>query len=174
MAFDCSQAFRYAMDFSLAVTNIVAVTPYQVYLINIVNDQIDITDTSANRVVTQTRILMADGYRSYAPFDGYLNPIVQQEDGSQLVLSNGQLTSNKIMVGPIVFPYTLNNFSGGTDIQLFQPSIGNNNNTQIYIQIRGDALSPKGNFFDIKEAVISDMGGLSYRLICEATSSVEL
>ena len=169
--FDPSQAFRYAMDFSLAVTNIVSVTPYSVYLINIVNDQVGLNDVDTNRVVTETRILLADGYRSYAPGDGYLNPIVTQNFGEELILSNAQITANLILVGPIVYPYFWNNFHGGTDSQIFQPPSNGKVNTQIYIQIRGDSLSTDGNYFDIKEIKTKDMGGLSYYLLCEGNST---
>jgi hypothetical protein len=169
MTFDASQAFRYAMDFTLAQTSVLGVTPYQVYLIQIDNDLVNFDDTTTNKQVTTTRILIADGYRNYAALDGYLNPIVTQENGENLVLSNGQIVANTIVVGPIVFPYTQNGFSGGTDAQIFQPPIGTNNNLQIYLQIQGVALSPSGNFFQVKEMKIAGMSGLSYQLVCTAT-----
>ena len=159
------------MDFTLAQTSVVGVTPYEVFLVEITNDQVSFDATDASRIVDETRILIADGYRSYAALDGYLNPIVRQENGENLFLSAGQLTSDMIAVGPIVFPYFWNNFSGGTDAQIFQPP-ANSTNIQVYIQIRGVALSPSGNFFDVKQMQISDMGGLSYKLICQANSSV--
>ena len=171
MGFDASQSFRYAMDFTLAQTSILGVTPYSVYVIQIVNDQIDISDTDGYRAVTETRVLIADGYRPYSAGDGYLNPIVTQELGQQLIISNGQLTSNSIELGPIVFPYTQNNFSGGTDSQLFQPAIGSYNNVQVYVQLRGVGLAPNGNYFDVDQIVISDMGGLSYRVILKSNTS---
>ena len=171
MTFDASQSFKYSEDFMLAFTSIIGRSPYEVFLITITNDQVDINDTNTNRVVTEQRILIADGYRSYAAGDGYLNPIVKQLDGQQLILSNGQLTSNHLMVGPIVFPYVWNNFSGGTDATLFQPPIGSNSNTQIYVQIRGPGLSPNGNFFEVKQVVLKNMAAFSYRLLLEATSS---
>lgn len=171
MTFDASEAFKYSEDFMLAFTSIIGRTPYQIFLITITNDQIDINDVNTGRVVTEQRILIADGYRSYAAGDGYLNPIVKQLSGEQLVLSNGQLTANQLMLGPIVFPYTANGFSGGTDAALFQPPLGSNSNTQIYVQIRGPGLSPKGNFFEVKQVVLKNMAAFSYKLLLEATSS---
>lgn len=171
MTFDASEAFKYAEDFMLAFTSIIGRSPYKTYLITITNDQVDINDTGSGRTVTEQRILIADGYRDYAAGDGYLNPIVKQLDGQQLVLSNGQLTANQLMVGPIVFPYDYNNFSGGTDSALFQPPIGSNSNTQIYVQIRGPGLSTNGNFFEVKQVVLKNMAAFSYRLLLESTSS---
>ena len=171
MTFDASQAFKYAEDFSLAMASIIGRCPFSIYLITITNDQIDINDTNNARVITEQRLLYADGYRNYAAGDGYLNPIIKQLSGEQLILSNGQLTANQLLLGPLVFPYTWNNFSGGIDSVLFQPPIGSNNNTQIYIQVRGPALSPNGNFFEVKQVVLKNMAAFSYRLLLEATSS---
>jgi hypothetical protein len=171
MSFDASHAFKYAEDFMLAFTSIIGRSPYHSYLITITNDQVDINDVNTGRVVTQQRLLIADGYRDYAAGDGYLNPIIKQINGEQLVLSNGQLTANQIMLGPIVFPYNWNNFAGGTDSALFQPPLGSNSNTQIYVQLRGPGLSPNGNFFEVKQVVLKNMAAFSYRLLLEATSS---
>ena len=118
-----------------------------------------------------TRLLMADGYRNYSAGDGYLNPMVKQEHGENVVLSNGQLTNNIIYLGPLVLPYILNGVCGGIDPKLFQPALNKNNNIQIYIQLRGQALSPKGNYFQVKELKISDMGGISYIVVLEATNT---
>ena len=171
MTFDASSAMRYAMDFTLAQTSIVGVTPYSVYVYQILNDQVDISDTDGYRVVLKERILIADGYRTYASQDGYLNPIVTQEMGESLLVSNGQITSNIIILGPLVFPYTANNFTGGIDTAIFQPPILDNNNIQVYVQLRGDALSPKGNFFDVDEIKTADMGGLSYYVVLKSNTS---
>ncbi len=173
-SFDASQCMRYAMDFMLAVPSVIGVSEYSIYLINVINDQIGFNDTSINEVITETRLLVADGYRTYAAGDGYLNPCIKQETGQNLVLSNGQLTTNKLILGPLVFPYTCNNFSGGLDSMIFQPPVGTNSNQQIFIQIRGNALSPNGNYFDVEEINIADMGGLSYYLVLKANLEVSL
>ena len=162
MTFDASQALRYAMDFGLAVPSIVGVSEYAVYLVTIANDQVDINDTDNNRVVYTSRITVADGYRNYAAGDGFLNPIIAQENSEQLIISNGQLTSDKLLLGPLVFPYTLNSFSGGTDPIVFQPPLNNVSNLQVYIQIQGAGLSLSGNFFTVSSVKIDDMSGLSY------------
>lgn len=172
MTFDASQAFKYSMDFVLAYTSIIGVTPYQVYVVQIKNDQIDINDTDSARIVSSTRITVADGYRSYAAPDGYLNPILAQDKtkGEQLIISNGKLTANRLLLGPLVFSYTANNFSGGIDPQLFQPAIGSNNNLTVYVQIQGPGLSPTGNFFTIDEIAIDSMSGLSYQVILKSNN----
>jgi hypothetical protein len=169
MGFDASNAFKYSTDFVLAYASIVGVSPYEAYLVEITNDQIAFNDTSSGRVVSSTRILLADGYRSYAAGDGYLDALIVQEYGQQLVLSNGQLTTNILLLGPLVFPYTENGFSGGFDSTLFQPAIASNNNIQIYVQIQGPGLSPKKNFFEVKEIRLVDMSGISYLAVLSAS-----
>lgn len=167
---DPTQNLRYALDFGAGpVTSIVGITQYQVWLINVTNDPIGFDDASNQRSVTQTRLTVADGYRTYAVGDGYLNPRVRQVDGEQLLISNGQITAQKLMLGPFVFPYTVNGFSGGIDPVKFQPAIGNTNSTEIYIQLRGPALSPKSNFFEVKKIVLLGMNNIAYRLELEAT-----
>jgi hypothetical protein len=151
---------------------VLGVSPYSATVITITNDQVDIDDTDGYRNITSTRVLIADGYRSYSSGDGYLNPILAQEDSQQLMISNGQLTANSLILGPIVFPYTCNGFTGGTNAQLFQPSIGANNNIQVYLQIQGAGLSPTGNYFDVDKIVICDMSGLSYKVVLKANMSV--
>jgi hypothetical protein len=170
MTFDASQAFRYAMDFGLANASIVGVAEYNVYLITVVNDVIGFGDSNTSLATTAQRIVIADGYRSYAGGDGYLNPIIQQNNGQNIVLSNGLITANTLTLGPIVLTYFANNFAGGIDPVNFQPATGTNNNTQIYIQIGGPGLSPTGNFFQIKEVIINGMSNLSYQLLLIATA----
>lgn len=172
MGFDASPFNRWGMDYSLASTSISAVSPYSAYIIKIVNDQVDITDTDADRVVTESRILIADGHRWYAPGDGYLNPILEQEDGQQLIISNGQLTTTRLILGPLVFPYTTYFVSGGTDVNLFQPQIGSNNNVQVYVQVRGPGLSLKSNYFVVDRIMTEDMTGLSYKVLLISNTSV--
>jgi hypothetical protein len=92
-----------------------------------------------------------------------------------LIVSNGLFTANHILLGPIVNPYTYNNFSGGISSDIFQPAYGTNVNAQIYIQIKGKNLNPNGNFFDIKEIVSGGKEGmntLSYKLLLQSNSSV--
>lgn len=170
MSFDASQAFRYSMDFMLAQTSVLAVTPNSVYIVEVTNDQIGFNDTSAARITKETRVLIADGYRSYAAGDGYLNPIIEEPSGQSLVLSAGQLLNQTLQLGPIVFPYNWNNFAGGTDSNLFYPLVGSNKNVQIYVQIRGVGLALNSNFYDVDHMKIADMGGLSYYLMLNANS----
>jgi hypothetical protein len=159
------------MDFTLAIPAIIGVAPYSIFVVTIANDQVDINDVATNRQVTETRILLADGYRDYAGGDGYLNPFIVQSEGNQLVLSHGQLTANTLKMGPLVPPYFWNDFAGGTDSAVFQPSIGSNNNLQVFVQIRGHELTLNGNFFEVKEIVIDTLMGLSYHVMLEATAS---
>jgi hypothetical protein len=162
---DASEAFRYAMDWGgLALASITSVSPYSSYVVQTISDLIDFDDNSTP-ITTITRLLIADGFRPYAPNDGYLNPMLKQESGSQFTISQGQLTNNTLVLGPIVFPYTYNGFTGGVDTAIYQPPT---KKTSIFIQIRGPGLSTSGNLFNIKEIIIDGMAGLSYSLQLQA------
>ena len=131
----------------------------------------DINDVDTNRVVSITRITVADGYRSYAANDGYLNPMIEEISGEAITISNGKLTSQSLRMGPLVFPYTVpltingvSPISGGFDPKLLQPSIFNNN-LQVFIQIKGTSLAPQGNFFEIKDIEIDNMSNISYNVL---------
>lgn len=170
--FDSSQAFRYSADQMLAVPSILGVATYQSFITLITNDQVDINDTDTSRLVTSTRLLIADGYRVYAgTSDGYLNPELHQEKGEQLIISNGKLTANRLILGPLAFPYSLNGLSSGIDPQLFQPAIGsNNNNISLYVQIKGIGLNPNTNFFTVEEIILDDMANLLYRVVLKSNN----
>lgn len=167
---DPASIYRYQMDQALALPSILGVSQYQSYLITITNDQISSSDPSNQKVVVETRLTVADGYRCNVP-GFYLNPMVKQMQGEQIVLSNGQLTNNLLLLGPFVFPYCWRGCSFGTDPQIFQPASHKTSNIQVYLQIKGLGLSPKGNFFEIKEIKIDDMSNLSYQLVLEATKT---
>jgi hypothetical protein len=170
-----ANALKYAEDMTNVVDCLLAQNRKKVNLVNIISDQINYNDTTTNKTVIITRIVIADGYRSYAPPDGYLNPRVElAKSVGILVSSNGQLTDNMFVVGSLVFPYTLNGFSGGLDPIVFQPASERASNIQTYLQIFGLGLSPTGNFFQIKEILLSGKGiqeGISYKLLIEATST---
>ena len=172
MGFDASNAFKYQTDFMLAFPSIVGASPYSAYLVEITNDQIAFDDTSGGRLVSSLRITVADGYRDYAAGDGYLDPLIVQEFGQQLIISQGQLSSSIVLLGPLVFPYTENGFSGGFDSNLFQPLITTNNNIQVYVQIQGPGLSVKKNLFEVKEIRLVDMSGIAYLLVLSASDKV--
>lgn len=167
--FDSSNVYRFSMDQTLSTTSIQGVTPYQVWLIQIANDIVNYDDNTLNKTVIQTRITVGNLLAVYSAEDGFLNPIVTQENGENLVLSGGQITDNIILLGPLVYPYKVNQYSGGTNSQIFQPQNDATNNTQVFVQLRGDSLSPKGNFFEVKEIKIDDMGGISYQVVLKAT-----
>jgi hypothetical protein len=166
--FDPSNALKYSIDSALAIPSILGICRYESYLITIANDRVKYNDPITNKMVVETRLLVSDGYRCYAP-GYYLNPMLKQNNGENVVLSNGQLTSNQLLLGPLVFPYCFNGCNYGIDPLSFQPAGQATNNVQIYIQIRGVGLSPKGNIFQVKEVKIDGMTTLSYYLELEAT-----
>ena len=171
MSYDPSQYLRQSVDSILALPNMIGAAQYQVYLVQVSKDQISFDDVSAARTVAKTRITVADGYRANAPQDGYLNPVLKHQSGEQLVLSNGQLTNNLIIMGPLVFPYATATMTGGLDPTLFQPATSNIN-IQTFIQIAGSGLSPKGNFFDIKEIILEVMSNITYSVLLSVNDRV--
>jgi hypothetical protein len=164
---------RYAEDISNAVDCLVAHNMKKVFLVTIMNDAIDFQDNTKNKAAIQTRLIIADGYRSTAPGDGYLNPGVHQVKSNINVLSAGQLVDNTILVGPFCFPYERNNQWFGIDPIIFQPWLSNNN-LQVYLLIFGEGLAKNGDFFKITEIVISGKGmgdNISYKVKAEATNT---
>jgi hypothetical protein len=175
-----SGALSFAEDMANAADVLLSENTKPIYAVTITNDQIAYNDTSASRVVSKERITIADGYRPFVsqqetPFDGYLYPCVRQLSPSEVrVLSNGQLSENMFLIGPILFPYTLGSFSGGLDpLATFQPTIGSNNNLQMYVQIFGVGLPNTTNYFSVKEIVLTGKGihpGLSYKVLVESAN----
>jgi hypothetical protein len=174
MALNPILALRIAEDYANAADCILGECPYQTFLVTATNSSIDL-DTIANAVPTPEyfRVTIADGYRSYLalpPSDGYLYPQVLQENGMQLFASQGFLTSNTVILGPIVLPYTWGPKTGGIDPSFFQPPSGSQN-IKYWIQFQGPGLSPNGNYFDIKEIKIDAMNNINYFLILVATEN---
>ena len=171
MGFDASQALKFSTDYTIAIPSILGVAEYPVYLVNITNGIVSHNDVGASRVRTDTRILVADGYRAYAAQDGYLNPVVKvipKVENQTIILAGASLTGLEVMLGPLVFPYSLplTGQSGGFDPSLFQPGNNSNNlNTQIYVHIFGLGLNKAvGNYFKVSEIVLQGMSNICYKV----------
>lgn len=173
MTFDSSQALRYSFDFVSAYQSILGLAPFKIYLTKIVNDHIAFNDPDNTAVRTDTRLLIADGYRTYSgTSDGYLNPPLKQRYGQQIIISAGALTNNELVLGPLTLPYTMFGTSGGIDPNLFQTFNTGNNNTQLFVWIQGPGLnSTNGNYFSIKEVIIEPMVNICYSVLLEATAN---
>lgn len=172
-----SDSLKFAEDFTNVVDCLLAQNRKQVNLVIITNDNINYNDPTNQKTVIETRITIADHYRSYAPIDGYLNPRVEQYNSDIMVSANGQLTDNLLLIGSLVFPYEVNGFRGGIDPVMFQPASSSVSSIQTYIQILGLGLSPQGNWFQIKEIKLTGKGiqeGISYKVLVEATSTIPL
>lgn len=170
VSFDPSQAFRYQTDAMLAQPSILGVAPYICNLVTKTGAQRSVGQTSGLGTITTTRLLvgaMFDGYFSFAPNDGYLNPLVRDVNGEVAILSAQTLTEMEWMLGPLVFPYQAtdiygNAITGGTDANLFFPSTPEIN---VYIQLLGPGLNPTyGAYFKVQEVVLSKAFNVSYKL----------
>jgi hypothetical protein len=166
-------SLRMANDYATTATCVIGEAAYEVNLITIINDQINFNDsiTTPGRTVSIKRLTIADGYRGFVTPDGYMNVPVKQVDGEQLLLSGGIITNQLLILGPISFPYTAGHVSGGIDPNVFQPPRGSSGNTQIFIQLQGQSLSSNGNFFEIKQIMLSHMATVCYNLLLQATAS---
>lgn len=176
-------ALRFAEDYANAVDALLQETPYHTFLTIVNNSYVGIEslgNTTPSR--TDLRITIADGYRSYlvqqGQDDGYLYPQIEQISGLQNFASEGVLTSNVLVLGPLVLPYTLiNGITGGTDPAQFQPSIGDPiNNVSYWIWLVGPGInnSDNGNYYDIKEMKIDAMNNINYYLVLQAAQKPPL
>lgn len=104
---------RFAEDYGNVADCIVNDNPFEVYLVTI---------TQNPRVRTDTRLTIADGYRSYAP-NGFLNPHIRQVTAKEALQSGGRLNTKDYCLGPMVYPYNMNGITGGFDIINFDPNI---------------------------------------------------
>lgn len=166
---DPSDALRVAADYGLLGRVLLGECPIAAYVVEMVNDQINFdTLPSITPTITKTRITVAEGYISFAPGDGYLNPPIKQLSAEQISLSGGVLTDNMVVLGPLTFPYTSIG-PGGTDPNIFQPSITNG---QTYVLLQGPGFnSTNGNYFEIKQIMLDDMKHITYHVLLKATAS---
>jgi hypothetical protein len=150
-----SHSLRFATDQAEAAVSSIGLHPYKVNLITIKNDQISFDQIDTSKITTTQRITLADGYRCWDFGDGYLNPQVVFSNSSTVVLAGGQLTNNKALIGPLVYPYNYGGISAGYDpITTFFPAIiPGTTNVQIYVQILGRGLATSGNYYKITEIV---------------------
>ena len=172
-----TDSLRYAEDYTNAVDCLLSQDQKKIFLTIVSNDQLNFDSTSNARIITSQRITIADGYRAWTanedtPFDGYLYPRIEQLKTDILIQSNNQFAKQTFLIGSIVFPYNMNGIVGGlAPLETFQPRIGANNNTALYLQIFGLGLPDDANFFTIKEIRLSGKGvqeGISYKLVAEA------
>lgn len=173
---------RAAADNGLQVVSQKSMNGYKIYLVNIIDDQINFDDTASARVRTDTRITVGQGFLSYAPGDGYLNPHIQYVTkgdflsnfgNGTMALGGGALTDMEIILGPLVFPYVSEYQAGGFDPALFQPGPTAAANTQIYVHILGLGLNQaNGNYFKVQEVALAGMDNVYYYVRLTALSDV--
>jgi hypothetical protein len=164
-------AYRYAEDQTQVASCLMGNNPYQVNLVTITNASINYNAPTTGRTRTSIRLTVGalwGGYLSYAPGDGYLNPPIINTEDNNVVLAQQSITDMKWLLGPIVFPYTVNTVSGGTDANLFYPALASNTNTQIYIQLLGPGLNPNhGVYCKIKEVILDNGNDIWYKLLIQ-------
>lgn len=174
MVYDPTDAIRYSIDFgALATLNVLGFTQNAVYVCDITDDQLAFGDTGTSRIINVQRLLVADGYRSYAVGsggDGYLNPMVRQINGQQVILSGGLITNQELVIGPICLSYNYNGFAGGVSTQLFQNNNSTDDNVSTYIHIMGRGLNPAGNYFAVKQIILEGMHNLTFKVLLDSNN----
>lgn len=177
-----TDSVRFAEDFANAADVVVSQNQKAVYLVTVTNDMVNFNDSTSNRVVTSTRLTIADGYRAsvaatVSPYDGYMNPRVEELTGNVMIATGAQLMNKTVLVGPFVLPYTLNTVSGGRDpVATFQPAQGSNSNISVYLQIVGLGLPSNVDNFQINNILLSGKGiqeGISFKVLA-STANVNL
>lgn len=161
---------RYAEDQCNVADCLLSNNPYHVYLTVITTAGSPRPGVTGTRVRTDTRLTIGQGFLSFAPEDGYLNPAFVRRDGMQVVLSGGRLQDVEYLVGPIVYPFAVGSITGGFDTSNFQPTV-DIGNTQVYIHIFGPGLDQvNGSYFQIKE--IQTETDIFYHLVITSTGKI--
>src|ERR1700678_2541745 len=121
MPFSVVRAYRWAEDAAQISSYLMGNNPYTCNLVTIAGAQRSVGQTGELGSRNSQRIVVAamfgaDGYITYGPpeLDGYINPYARDMKSSVPLLSAQSFTEMEWMVGPLVFPYDLNNTNGGT------------------------------------------------------------
>lgn len=170
---------RFGEDTANGADPTIGECPYQVFLVTQANASVDY-DTLYNgpAPLQLTRILIADGYRvnlAIPPSDGYLYPMVIEEDTNVLMASQGNLTTKHVLLGPLVLPYSINGINGGTDPAIFSPGLNGNENLQYWMLLIGPGIiggNGQGNYYDIDEIRLDLMNNINYYLLLSAAKSM--
>ena len=157
MNFDPINALRYAQDTGYAAAAILSNSPYKIYLIAI---------QPSGRTRTDTRLTVSDGYRNYAPSDGYLNPMCYHITQKEVILSGKQLTPKDYKFS-LVLPYSVGNLSGGLSTNIFDPGTAHE---VIYIKIVGNDTPSTGIYCKIDHIEVDD-DNISYDVYCKNTGA---
>lgn len=123
---------RYAADQALSVPNQINLRPYTITLTTIT--------WSGERPGLGTS---TDGY-TIVRNANLVNVRLRQVSKQEIVLSNGQLKDQDVVIGPIVFPYSTTVGSGGLDPAVFSSV---STSEELYINITGPNFPSGGSYF---------------------------
>lgn len=161
MSLDVSNAIKYAADAAYSVPASMGLHSQQIYLVTITTSGVDVFGESGTRARTDIRLTLSGaGIQTQA--DGYLNPAVEQVTNGEVFLSGGLLSDKDFRIGPIVFPYTFNSYSGGTDSKLLDPAVVAGNNVQFFFRIIGTSFHNNLNGVYLKHKWSRKDSALSY------------
>lgn len=155
-------ALRYAADQSLSVVDrYLGLNRSKVTLVLVENSGIDVFGEGGTKSRTDTRLSLGDGYVSTISFDGYINLNLEEVKSKDVFLSGGLLQDKDYVLGPIVFPYTYCQTSGGFDLGNFLPSKEEDTDIQLYFYIENSTF-PNGAYF--KRLYTETDEGLTYKV----------
>jgi hypothetical protein len=165
--------YRLAADNGIGTVAFSGLNGFGITLVTITNDVINFDDTGIGRIRVNLPLYVGTNL-----FPN-LNPHIQYaaENGlghnSVLVLSGAAMTDLELLIGPLVFPYNVYGKCGGINPAIFQPGPTAAKSTQIYIQVTGLGLNQaNGNYFKIKEIVLSGMDNIFYYIRIVSISDV--
>jgi hypothetical protein len=162
---------RAAEDNGFGIVAYKELSPYQVFLVNVINDQVNFNDSAATRVRTDTQITVGTGVG--LNLNPHIQYLVKMDTNQVSVLAGAALTDMEIMLGPLAFPYNTGYQSGGFDPANFQPGPTSANNTQIYVHILGEGMNQiNGNYFKVNEVVLNGMDNIFYYVKLTAIQDV--
>lgn len=151
---------RFATDSGQGILAQKEMSSYQCSLVQIFSPTVSFDD-SAGGTRLETPLYVG------APIGPNLNPhiqyLVKMDNNGVSVLSAAALTEMELMMGPIVFPYTVGNVSGGYDPSIFNGTINKDSHLNVFVRIKGIGLNPdNGNYFKVKEVVLNGMDSTFY------------
>lgn len=162
---------RAAADNGVGIVAYKELSDFEVYLVNVTNDQVNFNDSDASRTRVDTRITVGSAIGTN--LNPHVSYITKMDEFTTSVLAGGALTDMELMLGPLIFPYDTGYQTGGYSPSNFQPGPTSAKNTQIYVHLIGDGLNQaNGNYFKVKEVVLNGMDNTFYYVKLTAIQDV--
>ena len=162
---------RAAQDNGFGIVAATELSPYQISIVNITNDQVNFDDVASGKVRVETPLTV--GSAVGPNLNPHIEYLTKFDSNEVSVLAGGALQDIEIMLGPLAFPYDTGFQTGGIDPALFAPARTPASNTQVYVHITGIGFNQtNGNYFKIKEVTLNGMDNIFYYVRLTSISDV--